>query len=105
VQRRRPATLIASESMSLQDFLSTLDSLESEASTAFDQATDADALEAARVRFMGQKNGAIRDVQKQMGSIDKADRKEAGMRLNAFKSNIEAAFKTSHGRLGGNEQA
>jgi phenylalanyl-tRNA synthetase alpha chain len=91
--------------MSLQDFLSTLDSLESEASSAFDQAADAEALEAARVRFLGQKNGAIRDVQKQMGSIDKADRKDAGIRLNAFKSNIQAAFETSQQRLGGGEQA
>ncbi len=49
-------------------------------------------LEAARVRFLGQKNGAIRDVQKQMGSIDKADRKAAGMRLNAFKVKHSIGF-------------
>jgi phenylalanyl-tRNA synthetase alpha chain len=90
--------------MSLQDFLSTLDTLESEASAAFDQAGDAEQLEAARVRYLGQKNGAIRDVQKQMGSIDKADRKDAGMRLNAFKSNIQSAFESSKDRLVGGEQ-
>jgi phenylalanyl-tRNA synthetase alpha chain len=91
--------------MSLQEFLSSLDSLESEASSAFDQASDAEQLEAARVRFLGQKNGAIRDVQKQMGSIDKADRKDAGMRLNAFKTNVQSAYEQSKTRLGGSEQA
>jgi phenylalanyl-tRNA synthetase alpha chain len=86
--------------MSLQDFLSTLDVLESEASSVFDDAADAESLEAARVRFLGQKNGAIRDVQKQMGSIDPADRKAAGMRFKEFKSSVLAAFETSKARLG-----
>jgi phenylalanyl-tRNA synthetase alpha chain len=86
--------------MSLQDFLSTLDALEGEASCAFGDATDSDSLEAARVRFLGQKKGAIRDVQSQMGTIDKTDRKAAGMRLNEFKSKIQAAFEASKARLG-----
>lgn len=86
--------------MSLQDFLSSLDVLEKEASSVFGDAADAESLEAARVRFLGQKNGAIRDVQKQMGSIDPSDRKAAGMRLNQSKSSIQAAFETSKARLG-----
>ncbi len=73
--------------------------------SAFDAATDAESLEAARVRFLGQKNGAIRDVQKQMATIDQADRKDAGMRLNAFKSNIQNAFESSQARLGGSKTA
>ena len=56
--------------MSIQDFLSTLDAVESEALSVFADVDDAESLEAARVRFLGQKSGAIRDVQKQMGSID-----------------------------------
>jgi len=86
--------------MSLQDFLSTLDGLEEEASSAFDTASDADALEVARVRYLGQKSGALRDVQKRMGSIDKADRKTAGMRLNQFKSNVQSTFDNAKERLG-----
>ena len=89
--------------MSLQDFLSALDALEGEASGAFEAANDSDALEAARVRFLGQKSGALRDVQKQMGSIDNSDKKAAGMRLNQLKSNIQAAFDASKTRLGGPE--
>ena len=39
--------------MSLQDFLSTLDGMEAEASSAFEPASDADSLEVARVRYLG----------------------------------------------------
>ena len=91
--------------MSLQDFLSTLDRLEEDASCAFDAAVDADALEAARVRYLGQKKGAIRDVQKQMGTIDQADRKAAGIRLNQFKSTIQTAFEACKARLGRSESS
>ena len=86
--------------MSLQDFLSTLDGMEEEASSAFETASDADSLEVARVRYLGQKSGALRDVQKRMGSIDKADRKTAGMRLNQFKSNVQSTFENAKERLG-----
>ncbi len=85
--------------MSLQDFLATLDSLQCEASGAFDAASDADSLEAARVRYLGAKKGALKDVQKQMGAIDKGDRKAAGMRLNEFKATVQAAFDNSCDRL------
>ena len=81
--------------MSLQDFLSTLDGMEEEASSAFETASDAASLEVARVRYLGQKSGALRDVQKRMGSIDKADRKTAGMRLNQFKSNVQSTFENA----------
>ncbi|TWU60213.1 Phenylalanine--tRNA ligase alpha subunit [Rubripirellula tenax] len=91
--------------MSLKDFLTTLDQLESEAATAFESVADADSLEEARVRYLGAKKGALKDVQKQMGSIDPSDRKEAGMRLNAFKSNVQAAFEVSQGRLGGGDSS
>jgi phenylalanyl-tRNA synthetase alpha chain len=91
--------------MSLQAFLSTLDALQADASVAFEQASDADRLEAARVQFLGQKNGAIRDVQKQMGSIAAEDRKAAGLRLNAFKSVVQSAFESARDRLGGSQSS
>ena len=87
--------------MSLQDFLSTIDGLEEEASHAFQEASDSDSLEVARVRYLGQKSGALRDVQKRMGSIEKADRKTAGMRLNQFKSNVQSSFDNAKERLSG----
>ena len=91
--------------MSVQDFLSTLDALEVEASTAFDDASDAQSLEDARVRFLGQKSGAMRDIQKQMGSIDKSDRKAAGMRLQEVKASIQSSFDAAKKRLRGGDSS
>lgn len=91
--------------MALQDFLSTLDALETEAAAAFEASEDSDSLEAARVRYLGQKSGALRDVQKQMGSIDNSDKKAAGMRLNQLKSSLQAAFDSSKERLGGSDSS
>lgn len=83
--------------MSLQDFLATLDALENEASSAFDAASDTETLEDARVRFLGQKKGALKDVQKKMGGVD--DKKAAGLRLNEVKKAIQAAFDSAKDRL------
>lgn len=91
--------------MSLSDFLHALDQLEVEASTAFGDAVDAEALESARVRFLGAKKGALKDIQSQMGGIDPTDRKEAGMRLNAFKANVQDAFENCKERLGGDQES
>ena len=85
--------------MSLDTFLSKLDELQSEAVGAFDGATDADSLEDTRVRFLGAKKGAVKDVQKLMGGIDPADRKTAGMRFNEFKTTLQAHFDTAKDRL------
>ncbi len=86
--------------MSLQDFLSALDTLVAEASSAFDAASDDESLEIARVRYLGQKSGALRDIQKQMGAIDQGDRKAAGMRFNESKAAIQEAFDACKARLG-----
>lgn len=90
--------------MSLQDFLSSLQSLVSDASNAFESAKDLDALEAARVQYLGQKSGTLREIQKQMGGIDPADRKAAGMQLNQSKGAIQEAFNDAKSRLGQTEE-
>ena len=90
--------------MSLQDFLSSLDALVADASAAFESAVDTEALEEARVQYLGQKSGALRDIQKQMGGIDAGDRKTAGMQLNQSKNAIQAAFSDAKGRLGTHEE-
>ena len=89
--------------MSLQDFLATLDALESDAATAFDSASDTETLEDARIRFLGAKKGKLKDVQKQMGAVD--DKKAAGMRLNQVKQAIQSRFDSAKERLdsGGSE--
>ncbi len=81
--------------MALQDFIAELDALAVDAEQAFAGAADADALEAARVEFLGAKAGRLKAVQKGMGKVDKADKPAAGQKLNAVKQQIEAAFEAA----------
>ncbi len=84
--------------MPLQDFLDALDRLAGEAQAAFQSARQsgaAEALEAARVEFLGAKSGRLKTVQKGLGKVDKADKPAAGKRFNEVKQQIEAAFEAA----------
>lgn len=85
--------------MSLQTFLESLDTIQQQATEAFGAAGDAETLESVRVQFIGAKQGALKQVQKQMGGIEPSDRKTAGMRFNATKQAIESAFQSAHDAL------
>lgn len=87
--------------MSLQDFLASLDALQSEALGAFESANDPESFEAARVTFAGAKKGRLKDIQKQMGGVPKEGKKDAGMKFNEVKKAIEAALASAQERLGG----
>jgi phenylalanyl-tRNA synthetase alpha chain len=85
--------------MSLANFLKELDDLAAAAITTFDAASDADALEAARVEFLGAKSGKLKSVQKGLGSVEPADKPAAGKRLNEVKQQIQSAFDSASQRL------
>jgi len=85
--------------MALADFTKQLDALATEAVRAFDSAATAEALEGARVEFLGAKQGRLKAAQKGMGTIDKSDRPAAGKRFNEVKEQIESAFKAASERL------
>ena len=84
--------------MALQDFLDQLDELGTAAETAFGDAADTVALEAARVTFLGAKKGQLKSIQQQMGSIERADKPTAGKAFNATKGRIEPAFEAAQQR-------
>jgi len=86
-------------SMALADFLQQLDDLAAEAVAAFEAADDADSFEAARVDFVGAKSGRLKAAQKGMGSVDPADRREAGIQFNAVKTRVEEAIQAATERL------
>ena len=90
--------------MDVQQFLHELDTFESQALAAFEQAADAAALEEGRVQFLGAKQGQLKAVQKQMGQLEKADRPLGGKRFNETKSRIEAAFASAQQRLSADRQ-
>lgn len=85
--------------MALADFLQALDTLEAEALRTFDEAQSADELEAARIAFVGAKKGRLKATQKQMGSVDPADRKQAGQRFNQVKQCVEQALAAAETRV------
>ncbi len=76
--------------MTLANFLQKVDELQSEASAAIAAVADSDQLEAVRVRFLGAKNGLLKEVEKLLGSIEVSDKRAAGMRLNEVKQGLNS---------------
>lgn len=85
--------------MSLQEFLTNLDQLAIQATQAFQDCQSKTELEAARVEFLGAKNGRLKAVQQQMGAVAGSDRPAAGQRLNQAKAQIQSAFHQATERL------
>ncbi len=87
--------------MSLQPFIEQLDELAQSARQSFLDAADTEQLESSRVEFLGAKNGRFKTVQKQLGSIDRADKPLAGKKLNEVKQDIQCSFDEASARLAG----
>ncbi|MEX0936595.1 MAG: phenylalanine--tRNA ligase subunit alpha [Pirellulales bacterium] len=87
--------------MALDTFLSELNALEADARRALESASDDAELEAARVEFLGAKSGRLKAIQKQLGTVDKADKPEAGKRFNQVKGAMEQALAAAQQRLAG----
>ena len=85
--------------MALAEFLAELDALAEQGVAALEAAADAPSLESARVCFLGAKSGRLKDVQKGLGGVAKADKPVAGKRFNEVKQAIEAAFESAKQRL------
>ncbi len=85
--------------MAIDAFLQSLTELEASALGAFAAAPDAAALEAARIEFLGAKNGRFKSVQKGLGTIPPADKPLAGKRLNEVRDAIQSGFDCATERL------
>lgn len=81
------------------DFFQQLTDLAAQGNAAFRQAVDQDALEVARVGFLGAKSGRLKVAQKQMGAIDRSDRPAAGKRFNEVKLLLQAELEAAKQRL------
>lgn len=91
--------------MGLQQFVEALDELGSAATQSFSTADDLPSLEALRVEFLGAKNGRLKVVQKQLASVEPADKPAAGKKLNEVKQQITNAFETAQERLKSSSQS
>jgi phenylalanyl-tRNA synthetase alpha chain len=76
--------------MTLQQFLDALDALEREATARFEAADTADALEAARIEFLGDSRGRLKDVQPLLGTFPAPEKPAAGRRFNDVKKRLAA---------------
>jgi phenylalanyl-tRNA synthetase alpha chain len=88
-----------STSESLGAALADLDSLELSGLSALQAATNPDAVEAARVEFLGQKQGKIKAAQERIKAVPPADKKAYGQRFNAVKQTLEAAWEGAKTRV------
>ncbi|HEY4303462.1 MAG TPA: phenylalanine--tRNA ligase subunit alpha [Gemmatimonadaceae bacterium] len=76
--------------MNLQDYLNEAESIEHDGTAAITAATDADALEQARIAFLGDRQGRVKALQEGLRGISKEDKPAAGKRFNEARTKLEA---------------
>jgi len=82
-------------SANLEAFLAALAAVQDEGCGAFRDAQQASDVEAARIRFLGAKSGAFKEIEKQFAEIEKSEKRIAGMKLNEVKTALKAALDTA----------
>ena len=88
-----------SEPSPLDSSLADLDALQREGEAAFARAEDLEAIEAARIEFLGQKQGRLKSAQERLKTLDPSAKRAYGQRFNAAKQAIEVAFEAARARL------
>jgi phenylalanyl-tRNA synthetase alpha chain len=88
-----------SSTNSLTAALADLETLLAAGLSAFQSASTAEAVEAARVDYLGQKQGRLKTAQERLKSLDPACRRDYGQRFNSAKSDLEAALEAARSRV------
>lgn len=78
--------------------LTELEVLEAAGLSAFQQAGGPDAVEAARIEFLGLKQGKLKAAQERIKTLTPTDRKSFGQRFNAVKQALEGACEAARTR-------
>ena len=79
--------------MSSHDPIAELDSLEAAGLSALSTASTAEMVEAARVEYLGMKQGKVKAAQERLKTLPPEAKRPYGQRFNAVKSALEAAFE------------
>ncbi|MDR3633511.1 MAG: phenylalanine--tRNA ligase subunit alpha [Isosphaeraceae bacterium] len=87
------------DSPALDAALAALDALQSEGLAAFQSTRSADEVEAARIEFLGQKQGRIKSAQERLKTLDAAGKKAYGQRFNGVKKILEEAWDAAKVRM------
>ncbi len=85
----------------LDRVLADLESLEREATGAFDRATTPDEVERARITYLGQKHGRIEHFEAFFKTLDPAGKKAFGKPFNLAKGAIKQAHQSAKERVAG----
>ena len=75
--------------MTLQDYLTEASIIESEGVEALEGAADLDQLEAARIAFLGDRQGRVKALQEALRTIAKEEKPAAGKRFNETRIRLE----------------
>jgi len=80
------------DSPTLEQYLRAAEDIASRGAAALFAAGDADALEAARVQYLGDRRGEILALQKALGALPAAQRRDAGRAFNDAKAKLAQAL-------------
>ena len=80
------------DSPTLEQYLRAADDLTARGVAALSAAADADALEAARIQFLGDRRGEILALQKVLGALPAEQRRDAGRAFNDAKAGLTQAL-------------
>jgi len=81
-----------SENPTLEQYLEAANAIASRGADALSSAADADALEAARIQFLGDRRGELLALQKALGTLPAESRRDAGRAFNDAKMRLTAAL-------------
>jgi phenylalanyl-tRNA synthetase alpha chain len=76
--------------VNLQDYLSEASTVERDGVAAIEAATDLEALEAARIAFLGDRHGRVKALQEALRAISKEEKPAAGKRFNEARTRLDA---------------
>ena len=83
----------------LDTFRAELERLRVEAEAALGTASDANAVEAARVEFLGARSGRLKSLQKMLGAIPAGDKPAAGRHFNEAKEAVGVLLAAAQARV------
>jgi phenylalanyl-tRNA synthetase alpha chain len=75
--------------VTLQEFLDRAEQIERDAVTAFQAAQNLDALESARIEYLGDRHGQVKALQEALRALSKDEKPAAGKRFNETRSRLE----------------
>jgi phenylalanyl-tRNA synthetase alpha chain len=91
--------------MNLDQYLGEAETVEQDGVAALNAAADSDALEAARVAFLGDRQGRVKALQEALKSISKDDKPAAGKRFNEARTRLQSLHDERKSTLGRARQA